>query len=115
MDALGIGAVSDLVKDAVDKIWPDKTEVQKQQTELMLAQIQASAGMSFRDAAGWVCVCALAITYIIRPVTSAFCAYIGHPIPDNAWPLLDNSTLLTLLLSLLGIGAMHMNESIKTQ
>jgi len=41
LDLTGVGSIADLVKDAINKLWPDKTEVEKEKFE-QLAQTVAS-------------------------------------------------------------------------
>ena len=36
MSLTGIGEVSDLAKDVIDKLWPDKTQAEKDQMALAL-------------------------------------------------------------------------------
>lgn len=131
MDVTGIGSVADLVKDAVDKIWPDPTKaaeakvaiLQAQtaglfkqmdaQLQINLEQIKANAveeakpGLSFRDGAGWVCVIAFAIATLKSPIEWG-ASLAGHPI---TLPPVDTSTSTTMLLALLGIGGMHLYET----
>jgi hypothetical protein len=133
MDLLGITSVADLLKDGIDKIWPDpakKAEAEAailqaqnsglfkemdQQFQLNLSQIQANAaaeakpGITFRDGAGWTCVAGFALTALKSPIEWG-CALAGHPI---TLPSVDTSTTIPMLLGLLGLGGMHMNEQIK--
>ena len=105
------------ITDLVGHFFPDATEEKKGQLAaamqaqqnafaLMLAQIQASAGLPwwhFRNLAGLVCVSAMAVDFVIRPLAAGF------------WkiPNLDVSELMPLLLGLLGLGGMHMYERTK--
>ena len=133
LDFTGIGSVSDLIKDGIDKIWPDPTTaaearvalINAQQAglfkqmdaelQLNLEQIKANAvaeakpGLSFRDGAGWVCVIGFAIATLKSPIEWA-CALVGHPV---TLPSVDTGTSTTMLFALLGIGSMHVYE--KTQ
>jgi hypothetical protein len=133
LDAMGIGSRADLLKDGLDKIFPDPTARAAAQVALLnaqqagmfkqmdadmqvnLAQIQANAvsaakpGLSFRDGAGWVCVTGFGVT-ILKPLIEWGCALAGHAI---TLPSVDTSTITTMLFALLGIGGMHVYE--KTQ
>lgn len=127
MDITGIGSVADLIKDGIDKIWPDPAKaaeakialLQAQQAgalkdldnqfQLSLEQIKTNAaeavqpGMHFRDGAGWVCVAAFAIMALKAPIEWG-AALSGHPI---VLPVVDTSTTTDMLLGLLGLGGMH--------
>jgi hypothetical protein len=133
IDIAGIGSVADLIKDGIDKIFPNPTEAAAakiallnaqnagalkaldDQFNLNIEQIKANAideakpGLSFRDGAGWVCVIGFAVT-ILKPIIEWGCALSGHPV---TLPSVDTSTITTLLFALLGIGGMHVYE--KTQ
>ena len=105
--------------------FPDKTEEEKakmvqafqfaqmqQQTDL--AQISANQaasanGITFRDGAGWVCVSGMAIS-ILKPVIEWGATLVGHPV---VLPLVDTATTGSMLMALLGLGAMHMNENVQ--
>jgi hypothetical protein len=126
-DITGIGSVADLLSKAVDKIWPNPTEAAAakvallnaqqagalkevdDQFQLNIAQITANAaaeakpGVSFRDAAGWVCVAGFALATLKSPVEWG-CALSGHP---ATLPSFDTSTITTMLFALLGLGGLH--------
>ena len=81
MDITGIGSIADLAKTVVDKIWPDKSEEEKQQIAAALSIVQgqidtnkteAASSSTFvagwRPAIGWVCAIALGYQYVIRPI-----------------------------------------------
>jgi Holin of 3TMs, for gene-transfer release len=133
LDIAGIGSVADLIKDGLDKIFPDPTQAAAakiallnaqnsgalkaldDQFNLNLEQIKANAvdeakpGLSFRDGAGWLCVFGFAISMFKSPIEWA-CALAGHPL---TLPSVDTSVMTTMLFALLGIGGMHVYE--KTQ
>ena len=133
LDAMGIGSIADLIKDGIDKIFPNPTEAAAakiallnaqnagafkaldDQFNLNIEQIKANAvdeakpGLSFRDGAGWICVLGFAISMLKSPIEWA-CSLFGHPI---TLPSVDTSTMTTMLFALLGIGGMHVYE--KTQ
>lgn len=133
LDVTGIGSVADLIKDGIDKIFPDPTQAAAAKVALLnaqnagamktlddqfqtnLEQIKANAvadakpGVSFRDGAGWVCVGAFAISALKSPIEWA-ATMAGHPI---TLPSVDQSTTIPMLFALLGIGGMHVYE--KTQ
>jgi hypothetical protein len=120
------------VSKIIDKIFPDKTEAEKakfamfqlqQQGELQkeqhdfqlaLEQIKTNAVEAasasrlvagWRPFIGWVCGLSLFYNYIFFPIYAytAKLIYPGAP----AMPALDNGELVSLLLALLGMGAMR--------
>ena len=51
MDLTGVGAVADLASTVVNKIWPDKTEQEKQQLAAALAIVQGQLDANKAEAA----------------------------------------------------------------
>lgn len=126
LDITGIGTAVSSVKDILGMFFPDKTDEEKAKMAqaFSIMQLQASAdhdqsavnqasatagGVTFRDGAGWVCVVGMGVT-ILKPLVEWGSALVGHPIQ---LPAVDMETTTTMLLGLLGLGGMHMNESIK--
>jgi len=131
----GLGEVSDLVKSVVTRIWPDKTaedqakiaaDLQRSLGEqnLTLAQVgvdQAEAASTdrlqhWRGALGWVCTIAYGWHYVGLPIVMWVCSVLvikgrlaGMPTP----PDMNTSELSTLLMGMLGLGAMHVTERVK--
>lgn len=58
----------------------------------------------WRPYIGWVCGTALLSDFLVRPLLTWIATLAGHPV---AYPPLDLSTLLTLLMGMLGFGAMR--------
>jgi Holin of 3TMs, for gene-transfer release len=134
MDITGIGSVSDLAKDIIDKIWPDPAKqaeakialLQAQQAGLFkemdaqlqsnLEQIKANAaaeaqpGFHFRDGAGWMFTIAFAIGFLKSPIEWGL-AIAGHPL---VLPSIDNSLASDGLFGLLGMGGMHLYQQVKS-
>lgn len=122
LDITGIGAVSDLIRTGIDKIWPDKSEAERAQATLLLAQVQgqidtnkAEAASSsvfvagWRPSVGWVCSAALAWQLILAPSIQWGATIYGKPV---VLPPLDTETLISLLFALLGIGGMRTVEKL---
>ena len=64
----------------------------------------------WRPFVGWVCGGALAFKFVVAPLLAfGFAAY-GHPV---ALPVLDFSEMSTILLGMLGLGALRTAEKIK--
>jgi len=130
MDITGLGSIADLIKSGINKIWPDKTESEKAQMALLLAELQgeidlakwqqatntaeASSSSTFvagwRPFIGWVCGSGLAMQFILFPLSTWVAQLFGKNVP---MPNLDMGTLLTLLLGMLGLGGLRSYEKIK--
>ena len=122
LDVAGIGAVADLATTVVNKIWPDKSEQERQQLASALAIVQgqldankveaASSSVwtsGWRPGVGWICVAALAMQYVARPLISWIAAVSGHPLP--VLPGIDDN-LWQLLVGLLGLGGLRTFEKV---
>ena len=80
--------------------------------ELAVAQIKLNTAeakgnwfqSSWRPATGWVCVLALGVNYLVSPIAAGF----GVEIPQA-----DGSTLMPILMGILGIGGMRSFEKTK--
>lgn len=134
LDLTGISSIADLASNIIDKIWPDPEKqaeakaaiLQAQQAgafkqmdqdfQLSLEQIKADAaeagtpGFHFRDGAGWVCVIGFALSFLKAPIEWGM-ALSGHPV---TLPSIDTSTMMPMLLGLLGLGGMHVYQQVKT-
>jgi hypothetical protein len=124
LDITGVGAVADLANTVVNKLWPDKSEQEKQQLaaavalvqgQLQVNQAEASSADPFtsrwRPFIGWICGFALAYHYIVRPMLPWLLALVGKPMPPI--PPLDMGDLITILLGMLGLGSLRSVEKIK--
>lgn len=112
----------DLAKAAIDKIWPDAGEAEKAKMQAILAlalsqsdvnRVEAASTSLFvagwRPFIGWVCGSGLAFQFMIGPLATWVSGLFGTSV---AFPQLDLSTLLTLLLGMLGLGAMRTTEKL---
>jgi hypothetical protein len=116
----------------IDKIWPDKTKAEEMKFEVFKLQqagalqqeqndfnlsleqvkvnaVEAASASKFvagwRPFIGWVCGFSLAYNYIFFPLyTYTIKLFI---INAPSMPILDNGELITLLMALLGLGAMR--------
>lgn len=133
LDLTGIGSVANLIKDGIDRLFPNKSDpayvaaqaalinaqtagtlkAMDDEFQLALEQIKTNAaeasqpGFHFRDGAGWVCVTAFAIAALKAPIEWG-CALAGHPV---TLPSVDTSTTVPLLFALLGVGTMHVYQA----
>ena len=116
MDITGVGAVSDLINTAINKIWPDKTEQEKAELAGAIALVQGQLDVNKAEAAnsnwfvagwrpyiGWICGTGLGYQFLVYPILVAFVPKVVQ---------LDMGTLLTLLTGMLGIGGLRTFEKL---
>lgn len=121
-DITGLGAVADLAGTVINKIWPDKTEAEKQQLAAAVSLVQGQLEVNkeeakspsvfvsgWRPAIGWVCGMACAWNWIGLPVVKAGMAVWGHPI---ALSPADISEMMPILLGMLGLGGLRTAEKL---
>ena len=122
LDATGLGAISDLAGTVINKIWPDKSEIEKQQLaaavmvvqgQLDINKVEASNPSVFvsgwRPALGWICGAACAWNWIGLPifkVAIAFTAYKIEVSPANM------TEMMPILMGMLGLGGLRTLEKI---
>ena len=122
MDALGIGSVADLIKDGIDKIWPDKTEQERAQAALLMTALQGQLDTNKAEAAnpsmfvagwrpfvGWVCGVGFAVS-ALGPLLEFIFTLSGHP---TKFPPIDLSVMMPLLFGMLGLSGMRTAEKIQ--
>jgi Holin of 3TMs, for gene-transfer release len=123
LDLTGVGAVSDLIGTVINKIWPDKTEQEKQQLAAAVMVVQGQLDINKAEAAnpsvfvsgwrpfiGWVCGAGCAWNWIGLPVMKATLAMTGMAL--NVSPA-DLTEMLPLLFGMLGLGAMRSYEKVQ--
>lgn len=135
MSFSGVGEVSNLIGNVIDKIWPDKNEAEKAKLKLFelqqsgeLAQlaalqksdegqnevnkIEAQSDSLFksgwRPAVGWVCVIGLVYTFFAQPLLAWASVNFNWETPPN----LELEQLLTLLFGMLGLGYYRTREKL---
>lgn len=121
-DITGIGAVADLATTVIGKIWPDKSEQEKQQLAAALSLIQGQLAINekeasnpsifvsgWRPAIGWICGMACAWNWVGLPVMKAGLAMYGHQI---ALSPADIGEMMPILLGMLGLGGLRTAEKI---
>jgi hypothetical protein len=122
LDATGLSAISDLAGTVINKIWPDKSEAEKQQLaaavmvvqgQLDINKVEASNPSVFvsgwRPALGWICGAACAWNWIGLPifkVALAFTAYKIEVSPANM------TEMMPILMGMLGLGGLRTLEKI---
>lgn len=121
-DITGFGAVADLATTVIGKIWPDKTEAEKQQLAAAVTLIQGQIAINqaeasnpsifvsgWRPAIGWVCGMACAWNWVGLPVVKMVMAIYGHPLALNP---ADIGEMMPILLGMLGLGGLRTAEKI---
>jgi len=119
----GLSALIGPVSAILDKVIPDKdlreklsheiaTMAERHSQEQVMAQIEVNKAEAahkslfvagWRPACGWVCISALAYSTIISPILG-----IWFTVPE-----VDTSLLTTVLMGMLGLGAMRTFEKTK--
>jgi hypothetical protein len=123
MDTTGLGAVSGLISDVVTRIWPDKSEAEKQQLAAAVMVVQGQLDINKVEAAspsvfvsgwrpfiGWVCGVACAWNWIGLKMALFVAAYLGHPLDMQP---ADVSEMMPVLLGMLGLGGLRTVEKLK--
>lgn len=110
----------------LDKFIPDPAAKMQAEAELRDALLGADAQQAqvnaaeasnpnvwvsgWRPAIGWSCATAFLFVYTIAPIVAWIASFFGKSIP---MPQFDMSTLLSLTISLLGLGGLRTFEKIK--
>jgi hypothetical protein len=125
MDITGLGSIADLASTVVNKIWPDKTQAEKDKMALALAQmnnelqqmtaqtdinkVEAGSNSLFvagwRPCIGWICGAGLAYVSLIEPF-SRFVAKVLYSY-NGEFPLIDTTITMQVLLGMLGLAGMR--------
>ena len=122
MDITGLGAISDLAGTVINKIWPDKTEAEKQQLAAAVMVVQGQLDINKVEAAnpsvfvsgwrpfiGWVCGAACAWNWIGLPIAAMILKVYQIEIPLAPANLTE---MLPVLMGMLGLGALRTVEKI---
>lgn len=127
MSLTGLGEVAGLATGIINKIWPDKTQQEKDamafqmqqaiiESDLVKGQLavnQAEAANTsifvagWRPAVGWTCSFAFLWSYVLGPMLNWGAALFGHTV---LIPVLDLSNMMPILLGMLGLGSMRTYE-----
>ena len=122
-DITGLGAVTELASTVINKIWPDKSEAERQQLAAAVMVVQGQLDINKVEAAspsvfvsgwrpfiGWVCGVACAWNWIGLKVALFVAAYLGHPLDMQP---ADVSEMMPVLLGMLGLGGLRTVEKLK--
>lgn len=137
MNPLLIGPIIELGKGLINRFFPDPEKAAAAQLELLkmaqtgeLAQLAAEAEIAkaqiavnqveaassnlfvagWRPFIGWTCGAAFAYKFVLAPAAAFALTAAGHPID---LPVLDFTEMSTVLLGMLGIGALRTVEKVK--
>jgi hypothetical protein len=125
MDITGLGSIADLANTVVNKIWPDKTQEEKDKMALALAEmnnemqqmtaqtdinkVEAASSSLFvagwRPAVGWISAIALGYVALIEPL-ARFTAQVLYQYAGN-FPVIDTTITMQVLLGMLGLAGMR--------
>ena len=121
-DITGLGSIADLAGTVINKIWPDKTEAEKQQLAAAVMVVQGQIDINKEEAKspsvfvsgwrpfiGWVCGSGCAWNWVALPVVKVGLAIAGSPIVVTP---ADLSEMMPLLIALLGLGGYRTYEKL---
>lgn len=128
-DLIGVGGITTLADDIV-KLIPNKNAEEQAQLQIQLTQMlmqrevdaaqaatntaQATNPNLFvsgpRPAAMWICVFGLAWQFIILQMIEYINAQFGHTL---VMPVFDTSSLIALLVGMLGLGGMRSYDKLQ--
>ena len=115
-------AVADLAGTVINKIWPDKSEQEKQQLAAAVMMIQSQLDINkveaahpsifvsgWRPAIGWVCGAGCAWNWVLLPVAKVLLPMAGYVV---AVAPADLTEMMPLLFGLLGLGGLRTVEKL---
>lgn len=121
-DALGLGSVADLANTVINKIWPDKSEAEKQQLAAAVSIVQGQMEINKEEAKSpslfvsgarpfimWVCGLGCAWNWVGLPVGKFALVLLG--ISVNISPA-DLTEMMPLLIGMLGLGGYRTVEKL---
>lgn len=121
-DLTGLGAVADLASTVIGRLFPDKSEQERQQLAAALTIVQGQLDANKTEAAsasvfvsgwrpfiGWVCGAGCAWNWIGLPIAKFALDYAGHHVTLSP---ADLSEMMPLLLGMLGLGGLRTVEKI---
>jgi len=126
-----VSAIIGLVSTVLNKVWGNKDdqlkrqfilELQEKLGELDLAKAQVAVNAEeakheslwvsgARPFIMWVCGCSFAWQFLVQPIVTYVVVITGYPAP--VLPVFDFYALNTILMGLLGLGALRSYEKVK--
>ena len=121
-DITGLGAVADLAGTVISRIWPDKSEAEKQQLAAAVSLVQGQIAINhveasnpsvfvsgWRPAIGWICGAACAWNWVGLKIALFVAAYMGHQLVLQP---ADIGEMMPVLLGMLGLGGLRTYEKV---
>ena len=122
MDITGVGAVSDLINTVVGKIWPDKSEQEKQAIAAAVMVVQGQLDINKEEAKSpsifvsgarpfimWVCGFGCAWNWLFLPIVKVGLLIGGIQVTVSP---ADLTEMMPLLLGMLGLGGYRTIEKL---
>jgi len=126
-----LNPIGSIVGKVLDRVLPDKAANDAAKAHLAelalsgeLAQITGQLDIDKAEAAsasvfvagwgpfiGWICGVALAVDFIVRPFVMWACNALHRPAD---FPTLDMTELMPLVMTMLGMGALHVYQQTKS-
>jgi len=126
-----IQVLGPILSNTLDRFFPDKEKAEQAKREIEAALIENAAEINrmqlevnkteaghrtvfvagWRPFVGWTCGTALAWHYVGQPIAVFALTYAGIEAPPL--PTFDMSTLLTVLMGMLGLGGLRTFEKLK--
>ena len=113
----------DLANNVINKIWPDKSEQEKQELAAALVLVQGQMEINKAEASnnslfvagwrpfiGWTCGAAFMFKFVGGPALVFGAALFGHVV---VLPEFDFSEMSSILFGMLGLGALRTVEKVK--
>ena len=120
MDVTGLGAVSDLANNVINRIWPDKSDKEKQELAAAVMMVQGQLDINKVEAAnpsvfvsgwrpfiGWTCGAACAWNWIGLPIAGVVMPLAGLTVAVAPANLTE---MMPVLMGMLGLGALRTYE-----
>jgi len=122
-----VTAILNIGNTIIDRLIPDKTQAAALKAQLIQSEVngdlaeahdqltvdaaeaasQSTFVAGWRPFVGWCCGAALAYSYIIQPFITAICVFMKINFDATKLPHLDMPTMIGLLSTMLGMGAMR--------
>lgn len=121
-DLTGLGSVADLAGTVINKIWPDKSDAEKQQLAAAVMVVQGQIDINKEEAKSpsvfvsgarpfimWVCGAGCAWNWVGLPVSKFVLLMLGVTVSISP---ADLSEMMPLLMGMLGLGGLRTVEKL---
>lgn len=123
MSITGVGEVATLANTAINRLWPDKTEQEREQLAAAVVVVQGQLAVNkaeaespsvfvsgWRPFIGWICGAAFFWNWIGLPVSLMVLAILEIDVKVTPADLLE---MMPVLLGMLGLGALRTKEKME--